>query len=60
MLGRGDLAIIPFGGNFASVWYIIDVVLEVDWSRRICLWSNGLVVKALDSQSRSLVFKTTG
>ena len=26
----------------------------------IPLWSNGLVVKALDSQSRSPVFKTTG
>ena len=25
-----------------------------------CDWSNGLVVKALDSQSRSPVFKTTG
>ena len=24
-----------------------------------CLWSNGLVVKALDSQSRGPVFKTT-
>ena len=24
------------------------------------LWSNGLVVKALDSQSRGLMFKTTG
>ena len=25
-----------------------------------CRWSNGLVVKVLDSQSKSLVFKTTG
>ena len=26
----------------------------------VMLWSNGLVVKALDSQSKSLVFKTIG
>ena len=42
--------------------------LQTGWPKQIkilCsinqdLWSNGLVVKALDSQSRSPVFKTTG
>ena len=30
------------------------------WSNMGNIWSNGLVVKALDSHSRGPVFKTTG
>ena len=30
------------------------------WMEGACLWSIGVVVKALDSQSRDLMFKTTG
>ena len=42
-------------------WKQISCTFRVQWpTGAMANWSNGLVVKALDSQSRGPVFKTAG
>ena len=49
--------------NFVETEFLKGVLHRVEklsGYRAMGSWSNGLVVKALDSQSRGPVFKTTG
>ena len=49
----------PVFRNVGKILEELHVILASDEGHKK-VWSNGLVVKALESQSRGLVFKTTG
>ena len=46
--------------SFYFLFHVTVQFLILNLFGKAILWSNGLVVKLLDSQSRSSVFRTTG
>ena len=46
--------------SFHFLFHVTVQFLILNLFGKAILWSNGLVVKVLDSQSRSSVFRTTG